>query len=246
MSTTTAKLVDFNTLIAGVSKTYANPAVTITYSELNDWGASKYLYWSEFYYCRLSLIGTQWLIPSSSLLSLYDRDRDLRFKYFMTPNGNRRFNVLTPATYRYTVFGDGLVIPDGPTVAEVLLNKAEALARKGDFNSAMLVANTLRAKRMTTLVNLTATNKNDAILRVLEERRREMPFAKRWFDIRRFSVNDFSGDDVTVTRNFFRVSASGVDVNTPQVYTLDAKRYLVPINGVEMDASQGQIIQNPY
>lgn len=132
------------------------------------------------------------------------------------------------------------------TFSEVLLNKAEVLARKGDFGGAMTVVNILRQKRMSTYIALTATDKDDAIKKVLEERRREMPFAMRWYDIRRFSVNEYPADDVTVTRDFFDVSISGVNVNAPKTYTLSAKGLLVPINGVEMDASKGQIVQNPY
>jgi hypothetical protein len=112
----------------------------------------------------------------------------------------------------------------------------------------MTAVNTLRLKRLINNDPLTASDKDDAINKVLEERRREMPFAMRWFDIRRFSVNDYPGDDVTVNHTFFKVGIGVVDTTTTVNYTLSpgSKRYAVPINGVEMDASQGQIIQNNY
>jgi molybdopterin-guanine dinucleotide biosynthesis protein A len=144
------------------------------------------------------------------------------------------------------MFSDGRNAPTGPTVAEVLLNKAEALARKNDAGAAMDAVNILRLKRMSTYIALTAADKNDAIKKVLEERRREMPFVMRWYDIRRLSVNDHPADDIAVTRDFFNVSITGIDVNTPKTYTLDSKRYLLPLNGVEIDASKGQLTQNPY
>lgn len=164
----------------------------------------------------------------------------------MIPEGNRRFSVISPSAFRYTVFSDGKYLPEGPTVAEVLLNKAEALARKGDAPGAIAATNLLRAKRMSTYIALGATGTDDAIKKVLEERRRELPFAMRWYDIRRFSVNNYAADDITVTREFFNVSVGATDVSSPKTYTLDNKRLLVPINGVEIDASKGQIEQNSY
>lgn len=246
LATTTAKLVDYKTLIAGRSNTYASPAATLNYIELNDWAAAKFLYWSEFYYTRYIYNGSQWFIPSPALLASYDQANDLRYKNLMIQNGGRRFSVVEPATFRYTMFSDGRNAPTGPTVAEVLLNKAEALARKNDAGGAMDAVNMLRLKRMSAYIALTATGKDDAIKKVLEERRREMPFVMRWYDIRRLSVNDHPADDIAVTRDFFTVTITGIDVNTPKTYTLDSKRYLLPINGVEIDASKGQLIQNPY
>ncbi|SMD07476.1 RagB/SusD family nutrient uptake outer membrane protein [Pedobacter nyackensis] len=246
LTTATAKLVDYNTLVPGIPVSYANPAATLKYVEQNDWAASKFLYWSEFYYTRYAYTGAQWFVPSNGLLALYDTQNDLRYKSFMIPNGGRRFSVVTPSAFRYTVFNDGRYIPEGPSFGEVLLNKAEVLARKGDASGAMNTVNILRQKRMSTYTALTAIDKDDAIKKVLEERRREMPFALRWYDIRRFSVNDYPADNVTVVRDFFEVNLTGVNMNAPKTYTLSANRLLVPINGVEMDASKGQIAQNPY
>lgn len=246
LSSSAVKLVDFSTLAPGNSVTYNNPAVTLHYTELQYWNAAKFLYWPEFYYTRYVYNAYQFMIPSSALLALYDQQNDLRFKDLIIPNGGRRLNVINPPTYRYTFFNDGAYTPAGFTMSEVLLNKAEALARQGDAGGAMTSVNILRQKRMSTYIALTATGKDDAIKKVLEERRREMPFVLRWCDIRRFSVNDYAGDDITVTRDFFEVSTTGVDVNTPKTYTLDSKRLLVPISGAEIDASKGQITQNPY
>jgi len=250
LESNTAKLVDFRTIVAGTPATYTNPSVTLNYSELNNWGTSKYYYWEEQYFTRYAYIATQWWVPSQSLMDLYDQDNDLRFKWFFIANGGRRFSVVTPATYRYTLLDDGRSVFTGPTRAEVLLNKAEALARKSaqNINAAMAAINALRSMRLETPQNLTAANQDDAIKKVLEERRRELPFAMRWYDIRRFSINDYAADDVTVTRDFFQVNAGSIDINTPKTYTLPvgSKRYALPINGIEIDASRGQIKQNEY
>lgn len=242
-----AKNVDFKTIVAGFADTYTNPSVTLVYSELNDQGASKYLYWNEFYYVRFTYTSGQWWLPSTALLNLYDKTNDLRYKWLMIENGGRRFTVKDPVL-RYTYFSDGRYLPTGPTYAEMLLNKAEVLARKNMVAEAMTAVNTLRLKRFTNPAPLTAANKDEAIAKVLEERRREMPFALRWFDVRRLGVNDYPADDVTITHPFFKVSASMVDVNSPQTFTLTPRdrRLAVPINGGEIDASNGQIKQNTY
>ncbi|MNU85920.1 SusD family protein [compost metagenome] len=242
----TVNLVDYNSILPGRSASYSNPAATLKYSELNDWNAAKYLYWGELYYSRYQYTGAQWYSPSSTLVALYDQANDLRYKHLMIPNGGRRFSVVTPTAYRYTMFTDGSTLVSGSTRAEMLLNKAEVLARKGDVPNALLAVNTLRQKRMSTYSALTASNKDEAIKQVLAERRRELPFVMRWYDIRRFSVNDYAADDITVKRDFYQVSITGVDLNTPKTYTLESKHLVVPINGVEIDASKGQLQQNPY
>ena len=246
LSTVSTKLVDYKTIKPGAPGIYKNPDAKLDYSELNDWLPTKYLYWQEFYYTRYVYAPAQWYSPSTALLATYDTQNDLRYKNFMFTNGGRRFSVITPAAPRYTVFSDGKYIPAGFTIAEVLLNKAEVLARKGESNAAIEVVNTLRAKRMSTYIALSAGNKDEAIKKVLEERRRELPFAMRWYDIRRFSANDTPIDDITVTRDFYEINSAGVNLSNPKTYKLDPKRLLVPINGVEMDASKGQLQQNSY
>jgi len=243
-----AKLTDLNTVVAGISVTYANPSATLNYSSLNDWGPNLFLYWNEQYYTRYTSNPSQNFIPSSSLLSLYEKTNDLRYSLFMIPNGGRRFNVINPAQFRYTYFNDGRFLISGPGVAEVLLNKAEALARKGSGTDAMGSINLLRQKRMKNYVPMIASSNIDALTKVLQERRRELPFAFRWLDIRRFSVNQDQTDDVSITREFYEVTSAGIDLKKPMTYTLPAKslRYAVPINGLDIANSQGQLSQNSY
>ena len=112
----------------------------------------------------------------------------------------------------------------------------------------MTAVNLLRAKRYKNYVALSATDKTDALAKVLLERRKELPFSFRWWDIRRFSVNDEPTDDVVVSHVFFKMGVGTVDQTSTQTYTLPLKstRYMVPINGIEISASQGQIQQNNY
>lgn len=248
LNTANTKLVDWHTIIAGTPQNYTNPVATIANSEFYDYPAAKYLYWKEFYLPRFSYQSGQWLIPSTALRSLYDQSNDLRFKWIHLPNSNRRFSVTSHNLYRYAFFSDGSYIPTGPSVGEMWLNKAEILARKGDVANAMIAVNTLRATRMNTPAPLTAVGQADAIAKVLEERRRELPFSFRWYDIRRFGVNSYPADDVTVTHTFFKVNVGSVDTTVTQTYTLapNSKRLAVPINGVEIKASKNVITQNQY
>ena len=248
LNSTTAKLVDYKNILPGIAVNYSNPATTLKYSELNDWNAAKFLYWDEFYYTRFAYTANQWYIPSPSLLGMYDTANDLRYQLFMIPDGGRRFSVINPNVFRYTMFQDGRYLPTGPTRAEVLLNKAEASARLGLVTPALEAVNTLRLKRLKNYTALAATTPAEAINAVLQERRRELPFSFRWWDIRRFSVNAYPADDVTVSRQFFKLNGSTFDVNTLETYTLPVKssRYMVPISNDEIINSQGQIEQNIY
>jgi hypothetical protein len=208
--------------------------------------------WKEFLYFRMLNYTSWWYIPSQDLLNLYDKANDLRYEYHMV-EGYSYDRGMTKPSYDdpgyIFFFKDRL--PSGPTVAEVLLIKAEAQARSNDPGGAMTTLNILRAKRMKpgAWVNLVATGKDDAIKKVLEERRREMPFVQRWFDIRRYNNNDDPNDDVVLTRTFYPYNASNVLFNEPvKTYTLpkNSRRFAAPIPRTEIISSNGVIEQNTY
>ncbi len=248
LASKTVQLYDYKTLAAGTSVTYTNPAATLSYSVWNTWTAINFMYYQELYYARFLRHAGQWFIPSPGLLAQYEGTNDLRYKWLFIPNGGRRMGVATPATFRYTVYSDGTYLPSAPTRAEVLLNKAEVLARQGDAAGALALANTLRQSRLQAYSALTASSAAEALTKVLAERRRELPFTMRWYDIRRFSTTATTADDVVVARDFFPVSAAGVDLTQPQTYTLPvgSRRYAAPINGVEINSARGQLTQNNY
>nr|WP_294782740.1 RagB/SusD family nutrient uptake outer membrane protein [uncultured Flavobacterium sp.] len=79
----------------------------------------------------------------------------------------------------------------GPTVAEMMLTKAECLARAGSGDAAMAEINKLRQKRFRAAqyVAMTATDSKDALIKVLAERRRELmgQGGFRWFDLKRLN-----------------------------------------------------------
>lgn len=76
----------------------------------------------------------------------------------------------------------------GTTFPEMYLTRAELLARNGQTGAAMNVINELRKYRFEpgAYTPLTATGKEDALKKVLEERRRELAFrGVRWMDMKR-------------------------------------------------------------
>lgn len=246
-------LLDYNTLGWANPISYPEtddlPAQTLHYSETHNWGAAQFLFWQEWIYPRLANDRSQWFLPSKELVDLYDHDNDLRFDLMYVEHGNRRFSVPYEA-YRYNFFNDGRYTISGLTTAEVILIKAESQIRTGDWQTGLQTLDALRIKRYKTgtYSALSAANQSDALKIVLEERRRELPFAFRMYDIRRFSVNETPEDDVVITREFFKISLSGVDVNTPETYTIPvgSPLYALPINEVEINASRGEIEQNQY
>jgi hypothetical protein len=131
---------------------------------------------------------------------------DLRYKLF-TDVGSRfprqfsaSFTGRASTKYMINEFN---ILSNGPTVPEVMLIKAECLARAGKTADAMSLVNNLRIKRFTTAnyVPLTAASGSDALRIVVEEKRREFfGTGMRWFDQKRLNLdNDFA---VTKNRSF--------------------------------------------
>lgn len=245
------ELLDYNILKAGRSETYrasmGMPEQTLEYCETNNWGGQQYYFVNEFIFVRFTYNGYQWEIPSDNLTALFDQTNDLRFKWFFVEHGNRRFNC-TYDTYRYSQFDDGRYVFSGISTAELLLDKAELEARKGNWQEGLKYANTLRAKRYAagSSYELTAASQQEALKEVLEERRRELPFSLRIPDIKRFAVNSDPSDDVTITRDFYEMTQTGPTSNVQHISVAgDSPKLVLPINDMEINASHGAIEQNP-
>jgi hypothetical protein len=69
------------------------------------------------------------------------------------------------------------------------LTRAEAYARTGNIAAAMTDLNTLLRTRWNGIyTDITATDANDAIIKILTERRKELLFrGQRWTDLRRIN-----------------------------------------------------------
>lgn len=209
------------------------------------------LYYASYY----KMYESAYLYPSETLLNLYDHDSDLRFDQFFVEGGMAEQSVyLSSYDYCWHFAQDTYstpIMPSGPTVAEVILNKAEAQARQGDFSAAMQTVNLLREKRMregSDGIELTASTQQEAVEKILDERHREMPFIMRWQDIRRLAYNETAYDDISLSREFYLVEGNNLDMEQTKTYTLPVKspRYAQPIANLEITRSGSQLVQNEY
>jgi hypothetical protein len=212
--------------------------------------------WTEEYFSSTVGSGfggvTTWRFPSQSLMDVYDQDgtkeTDLRWKYFYVEH----YSYKEGSTYDYPAFmHDTYSTLGGTNVPEMLLIKAECQARLGQWQDAISTVNILRAKRIDPAgtVDLAASSQDEAIAKILEERRREMPIVIRWYDLRRLNNNDYAGDDVVVTKSFYPYNDLSILDDQPlKTYTLDKndRRYAAPIPDSEVISSNGVIEQNTY
>ena len=246
------QLIDYTNLGPGTPIIYANPADTIKYCEIRDYAAPTYFNWKESFYIRVSYKNVDWIVASQSLLDMFDKNYDLRYKWFFL-NESRKYGLVNfPNVHSYANAFGGYFMLSGVTIQEVMLNKAEALLRKSspDIAGAMALVNQLREHRMLPHADrtLTAANANDALLKVLAERRKEFPYTLRWQDIRRFAYTETTIDDVVVSHDFYEYNDGIVNKSVIKTYTLPLKsrRYAVPINKLEVDKTKGQFEQNTY
>jgi len=169
---------DYPNALLYANKALEVPHTLLNYNELPDRESMPIAELNpESLWVRLS---QDWVVPgymlySANLLSYFSND-DLRLDYLTRdaipkertfPNGNVSMGVSFPELY---------------------LTKAEALVRQGDRTGAMEIVNMLREKRIrtATYVEISATSDEDALIKVLDERRRELAFSgQRWTDMKR-------------------------------------------------------------
>lgn len=157
---------------------------------------------------------------SDSLLNLLGPG-DLRYSFFTTPASTFSSTLYTGRFFNKERIGNFETRNIGPSVPEMMLIKAEALARAGDITTALEQVNNLRQKRFTAAayVPVTAGTPNEALVQVIKERQREL-FCRglRWFDMRRLK------DEVLFTQTITRKFAG-------QTFTLEpnSNRYVFPI-----------------
>lgn len=175
---------------------------------------------------------TATIMPSSDLTATLTRS-DLRYsKKFMSPS---RY---VPASYLVAT-GNSMVFDNSVGVPEVMLIKAECLARSGAVDAAGALLTTLRANRLPSYVDDSRTYTADNILGyVLDERRRELFYhgGLRLFDLKRLNKDTALNKDIT------RLNYAGSTV----IATLPAGsgRYLVPFSPTVL-AANPNIVQNP-
>lgn len=219
------------------SKGYADQSLAI-YQELIDYNTLNASSTAPFTQLNKETIFyatgvAQLLVPSRSRVdsNLYRQyaTNDLRRSLFFTnlANGTQQFK----GSYNGQ---NNAILFTGLTTAEVLLNRAEALARLGERDKAINDLRTLLVKRWRTgtLPALVAIDNDAALKLVLQERRKELLYrGVRWYDLKR--LNKEAGLAITLKR-----------VIGGQTYELipNASAYVFPIT--QEVILRGGLIQN--
>ncbi|MCD0489693.1 RagB/SusD family nutrient uptake outer membrane protein [Pedobacter sp. MC2016-14] len=215
-----SKLIDYNLL----SKTAAAPFPRAHDEQIY----AKSAVTNQSYITRGTSSGANTYIQiTSEVLGLYEPN-DLRKTIYFVQQTDGSYDL------KQGYFGPGLNPFTGLATDEVLLIKAECLARRGEITTAMDKLDQLRIKRWSpnatspakAYQNLIAADPVDALAKVLLERRRELVWrGVRWDDLKRFNKE---GANISISR-----SVNG------QLYTLlpNSNRYIFPIPDDEISLS---------
>lgn len=133
-------------------------------------------------------------IVDTTLYNSYDNNDLRKSVYYFIFNGNWRFKGSYAGEIPYRIF-------TGIATDEIYLIRAECYARAGNKDAAIADLNTLminRWKNNGSWVAFTAVDAQDALNKILKERRKELAFrGSRWSDLRRFNLE---GTNITLTR----------------------------------------------
>lgn len=215
-----SSLLDFNSSLVSLSTTYRFPVNGINNPEILFYAQAIDVNLTRPYSITKSYV-------DPTLYSSYSNN-DLRKTYFYAANGtNQQFRgPYTGGSSNFCGIGTN----------EIYLIRAECFARSGNTTAALADLNALLVKRYVTgtFTPITASSANAALVLVLQERRKELPFTAdiRWEDLRR--LNSDPNFQITITRVI-----SGTSYSLPP----NDPRYVLPIptNEVQLDGLQ----QNP-
>ena len=210
-----------------------------------------------------------WYVPSDDLIAAYgtetERNLDLRWKYNFIENYSFTNEKLRGNNETGEDFVPAVKIPayggltkTGLTVGEVYLIKAECQVRNNsDISGAQQTVNNFRAHRIDEAApedykNLSFSGKDDAIRKILEEKRRELPFIERWYDVKRIAGYGEFGNVSTVVRDWYAYDLTGVS-DTEKQFTFDPEAdykklaFPIPTKEIETLATYGvEMKQNEY
>lgn len=159
------------------------------------------------------------LLISDDLKSYY-KDNDLRYEFFTGTNNDGLYFYGPPGTANF-----------GITFQEMELTRAEVLARQGHTTDAMDIINDLRKYRIISgeYVPLTAVSPDDALSKVLAERRVELAFGgQRWMDMKRLDREGMMPEVKRIDRESGVVRAT-LPPHSPQ-YTFEIPARVLQFN----------------
>lgn len=164
---------------------------------------------------------------SDELISLFSED-DMRLQIYFTKN----FRNIPTNKYVWAPYLRANLAVSSP---EIYLIAAECEAREGSVERAMSLINKLRDNRIKNNTDIVATDRNDALQKVLEERRRELAMSGmvRYIDLKR--LNQGSQFAKTVT-HIISEGTSTLEPNSPL--------YVLPIPAKVMRFNKNSMQQN--
>ena len=164
---------------------------------------------------------------SDELISLFSED-DMRLQVYFTKN----FRNIPTDKYVWAPYLRANLAVSSP---EIYLIAAECEAREGSVERAMTLINKLRDNRIKNNTDIVATDRNDALQKVLEERRRELAMSGmvRCIDLKR--LNQESQFAKTVTH----VTGEGTFSLEP-----NSPLYVLPIPAKVMRFNKNSMKQN--
>lgn len=164
---------------------------------------------------------------SDELISLFSED-DMRLQIYFTKN----FRNIPTDKYIWAPYLRANLAVSSP---EIYLIAAECEAREGSVERAMSLINKLRDNRIKNNTDIVATDRNDALQKVLEERRRELAMSGmvRYIDLKR--LNQGSQFAKTVTH----ITSEGTFTLEP-----NSPLYVLPIPAKVMRFNKNSMQQN--
>ena len=164
---------------------------------------------------------------SDELISLFSED-DMRLQVYFTKN----FRNIPTDKYVWAPYLRANLAVSSP---EIYLIAAECEAREGSIERAIALINKLRDNRIKNNTDIVATDRNDALQKVLEERRRELAMSGmvRYIDLKR--LNQESQFAKTVTH----ITGEGTFSLEP-----NSPLYVLPIPAKVMRFNKNSMKQN--
>jgi hypothetical protein len=218
-----------------------SPAIVTNASNTSDPESNSQYYYKEAYFRFTSqLSALNKMPPSQDLYNMYDTS-DLRKKIWYDNNMNINSSSLFKASRKDQLVsksymkhatgqtGSGYLL--GVTVPEIMLILAECRARgAGDGQDASVILKELRKTRFPSNY---ADKIGGSLKEVKDERRRELAFTMRWYDVKRYNALD--NDNVIIKklgrRDVYQLSSDLVT----WVLAPNAPAYALPIPQVEVD-----------
>jgi len=218
-----------------------SPSICTNAGNTNDPESNSVFYYKEAYFRFVSqLSALNKMPPSQGLYDLYAAN-DLRKKFYYDNNQNistaslfkpsRKDQLVSKSYMKHAVSATASGYLLGVTVPEIMLIMAECRARgAGDGQNASIILKELRKTRFPTgnVDNIGGTLKE-----VKDERRRELAFTMRWFDLKRYNALDNEGIVVSklARKDVFSLNS---EIVTHELLP-NAPAYALPIPQVEID-----------